>query len=85
MTLCRMNILEIVTDVVPLYDVDVLCRFERCLSSDSDVVRYVTCSMAVYVFYPRQKYTGLLWTILAESEWSVRWIFDKRQVYAACL
>ena len=40
----RFSVLEIVTDVLPLYDLiclDALLFTKRCLSSDSDVVRYV--------------------------------------------
>jgi len=44
-SMCRTSVLEIVADVVPLYDViclRALSFIKRCLSSDSDVVRYVT-------------------------------------------
>ena len=43
-SMCRSSVLEIVTDVLPLYDLiclRVLLFTKRCLSSDSDVVRFV--------------------------------------------
>ena len=42
--MCRSSVLEILTDVVPLYDIiclRVLLFIIRRLSSESDVVRYV--------------------------------------------
>ena len=42
--MCRSSVLDIVTDVLPLYDLICLRALlftKRCLSSDSDVVRYV--------------------------------------------
>jgi len=42
--MCRSSVLDIVTDVLPLYDLicfRALLFTKRCLSSDSDVVRYV--------------------------------------------
>jgi len=58
--MCRSSVLEIVTDVLPLYDLICLRALlftKRCLSNDSDVVRNVWSSVWPYVFYPWQQYT----------------------------
>ena len=42
--MCRSSVVEIVSDVLPLYDIICLCALmftKKCLRSDSDVVRYV--------------------------------------------
>jgi len=44
-----------------------------CIQTLSDLSYGLQTTVWPYVFYPRQRYTGLLWTIAAESQWSVRW------------
>ena len=89
--MCQSSVLEIVTDVVPLYDIiclRVLSFIKQCLSSESDVVRYVTSYGLQYgrmssvhgknIQFCCERFVRNQNDLLGKS-------FDKRHVYAACL
>ena len=89
--MCRSSVLEILTDVVPLYDIiclRLLSFIKQCLSSESDVVRYVTSYGLQYgrmssihgknIQFCCERFVRNQNDLLGKT-------FDKRHVYVACL
>ena len=89
--MCRSNVVEIVTDVVPLYQIiclRALLFVKRCLSSDSDVLQYVSSYGLQYGHMSsiHSKTIQFCYERFSQNQNDlVGGTFDKRHVYAVSL